>query len=215
MKGMVFVSKLKGKKRRNFFGITGKSQIFYLLSFFLLCGVVFGAICAGDADSKTMKSVNFLFYRNIEKISCQPLLETFVMSLSSSFVFIMLEFLFGFSAWGSLVAPLILTFKGFSIGFSASYLCLYHGLKGAGFYILMLLPSCFLCAFSVLLLAREAIRFSFFIFSQVFPKIRVIPRKDYVVKLYFLRTGFCFILVTIAAFLEALSNFLFGGFFKF
>ncbi|MDR1467262.1 MAG: hypothetical protein LBI55_02410 [Oscillospiraceae bacterium] len=216
MKGVIFVAKPKKKGRiRSFFGITKKNQIFSMMILFLLCGTILGCIHIHDANEKVTKTVEVIFNTNIQKISSQPFFETFSISLSSSFLFLIIEFLLGLSVWGSIVIPLVLFFKGFGMGFSAGYICMAYGLKGVGFYMLILLPSCFISAFSALLLARESIKFSIHILSQIFPKISVVPKRGYINKLYFLRTGFCLIMSTLAACIEVASVLMFGGMFHF
>ncbi|MDR0404366.1 MAG: hypothetical protein LBH37_00955 [Oscillospiraceae bacterium] len=216
MKGVVFIAKQNKKNKiKSFFGITRKNQIFSMMILFLLCGVIFGCIYIHDADDKVIKGLDLLFTTNLKKVSSGPFFETFVASLSSLFLFLMLEFFLGLSLWGGVLVPAVLFFRGFGIGFSAGYICMTYGAKGVGFYLLTLLPSCFVGAFSILLLARESIKFSLNIFSQVFPKVAVVPKRPYVNRLYFLRTGFCFILATLAAGIEVISSLIFGGLFTF
>ncbi|MDR0739157.1 MAG: hypothetical protein LBF33_03335 [Oscillospiraceae bacterium] len=216
MRKFLFARRIKNRfKSDSFIFFVKKNKIFCLLICFLIVGIISGSVNIQNADQKTIKTISSLFLANISKNASAPFSEVFIVSLSTSCLFLGLEFLLGLSIWGGLTSALVLFFKGFSIGFCASYLCGTYALKGAVFYTVVLLPGTFVCSLAVLLLARESIRFSYHIFAQNLPKFANANKKPYKLKLYFLRTSFCFVLASIAAVLELLLFMTFKGLFAF
>ena len=67
----------------------------------------------------------------------------FVACFASDFIFLAVVFLLGLAPWGIPFLPFVSAFKGFGTGLTAAYLIITYSLKGAGFYLLVVLPGTF------------------------------------------------------------------------
>lgn len=114
-----------------------------LMAALLLTGLVLGAAYARCADEKTLHALDFLFTTNLEARLAKGAVGIFGACFASDFIFLLGAYLLGAAPWGVPLLPLLSCFKGFGVGVTAGWLCLSHGLSGAGFYLLVLLPGTF------------------------------------------------------------------------
>ena len=77
------------------FLINNKLLIF--LSMFLLIGIFLGAILLKYADGGVTKLINVLFLSDVKKRFSKTLLEVFVTSISSTFIFVIISYFIGLS----------------------------------------------------------------------------------------------------------------------
>jgi stage II sporulation protein M len=133
-------------------------QVFFV--FLLLSGLVAGALCARNADLQLLSSLDFLFTTNLDARLSQSVIGTFCACFASDFVFLLTLFLLGLAPWGILAMPFVVLFKGFGTGLTAGYLIAEYSLKGAGFYLLVLLPGTFLFCIALVMLSANAFGFS-------------------------------------------------------
>lgn len=131
-----------------------------LLSLLFLAGMAMGAVYARNAGFDVLKELDFLFAGNFKARSSAPSGTVFLASFASSFLFLLLCFLCGLSMWGAFFIPLIPVFRGFGLGLTSGYLYAVYGGKGILFNLVVILPGAFLCCLSILLAAREGMRFS-------------------------------------------------------
>lgn len=131
-----------------------------LMAALLLTGLVLGASYARCADKQTLFSLDFLFTTNLEARLSKGAVGTFCACFASDFIFLLCAYLWGVAAWGMPLLPALVCFKGFGTGVTAGYLCLSHGLAGAGFYLLVLLPGTFLFCAALIPFSARAFRFS-------------------------------------------------------
>jgi len=213
MKKMMFLTWSRKKNNTDFLNSFKKNKVFYMIISFLALGIILGTFCVFNIDKNTSEKLYVLFSSNLKNRASKTLLDLFILSLSSSFLLLLVEFFLGLSIWGGFLVPFILFFRGFSIGYSAGYLCYSLGIKGLVFYSLVILPSCFISTFALLILCKEAIKSSFYLINKSFPNLSL-NKKDYNLKIYFLRTGFCFVLITISALAEILCCDLFSNLLK-
>ena len=73
-------------------------------------------------------------------------------------------YLLGAAAWGIPFIAALLCFKGFGTGVTAGWLCVTHGLSGAGFYLLVLLPGTFIFCAVLIGFSVRAFAFSKLVF---------------------------------------------------
>ncbi|MDO5579253.1 MAG: stage II sporulation protein M, partial [Ruminococcus sp.] len=69
-------------------------------------------------------------------------------------------FLLGLAPWGIPFLPFVSAFKGFGTGLTAAYLIITYSLKGAGFYLLVVLPGTFLFCLALVKLSAYAFEIS-------------------------------------------------------
>jgi len=68
------------------------------------------------------------------------------------------------------VLPFILAFKGFGTGLSAAYLISVYGLKGLGFYVVVVLPGAFIFSMALLFMCSECCSMSVKLARHIFSK---------------------------------------------
>ena len=150
-------SKIKRTNVKEFFI---KNKLLVFLSIFLLFGIFFGAVLMKLADEIVIKFINALFLSDFKERLSKPLLELFIASISSTFIFVLISFFMGLSMWGFILAPVIPFVRGICIGLCEGYLYSAYGLKGICFHSLIFLPGIFISSIAVLLMTREAMKIS-------------------------------------------------------
>ena len=223
MKGVVFSFKKSERKARHrialqigdikyFLRRYGVHTVFVVI---LLAGLAVGAVYARNADVQLLNSLDFLFTTNLDARLEQNAVSTFCACFASDFVFLAALFLLGMTPWGIPAMPLVIFFKGFGTGITAGYLISVYSFKGAGFYLLVLLPGTFLFCLALIILSvcsfgysKKMIRI---VISRSAPKMSV--HNDTV--LYCSRSMSALIMTFCAALLDAALWTLFSGAFEF
>lgn len=162
MKGIVLSLGLPRRRRRvpDFRMIIKRHGITLMFAALLLTGLVLGAVYSRSADKNTLRSLDFLFTTNLESRLNQNTFGTFCACFASDFIFLLAVYLLGIAAWGIPFIAALLCFKGFGTGVTAGWLCVSHGLSGAGFYLLVLLPGTFIFCAVLIGFAVKAFAFS-------------------------------------------------------
>lgn len=207
------ISNLKQKKK-NIFKIISKNKLISLLVLILLIGMITGTICAKFANDNLINDLDFLFASNLKTRSEQSMIDTFVASFTSSFVFATTLILMGLSIWGIVFIPFIPFIRGFGLGLIAGFLCSNYGLKGILFHILVLLPGVFISSIGIVLEARESIKLSARMTASLSPHGNI-SNKWQNLKTFFMRSGYIFIILAISSIADMIFTALFSGLFKF
>ena len=130
------------------------STILFTLVF--AAGVVWGAVVSVKSDEAFLLDMDFLFTTNLSSRLSMGMLSSFGAHFASNFIFIFAATLCGLSPWGMGVLPFVLAFKGFGTGLSAAYLISHYGLKGLGFYIVVVLPGAFIFSLALTFMCSES-----------------------------------------------------------
>lgn len=146
------------------FFIRRYSVVLIFVSAFLT-GLVFGSIYASKADKQMLDSLDFLFTTNLDARLGQNAVSTFCACFASDFIFLTVVFLLGLAPWGIPFLPFVSAFKGFGTGLTAAYLIVTYSLKGAGFYLLVVLPGTFLFCLALVKLSAYAFEFKTDVFQ--------------------------------------------------
>ena len=202
------------QRRKNILKIILENKLISMLVLFLLIGMITGSICAKFADNDFIDSLDFLFASNIKIRAEQALVDTFISSFTSSFVFTAILILMGLSAWGIFLIPFVPFFRGFGLGLIAGFLYSSYGFKGILFHILVLLPGIFVSSIGIIIESRESLNLSVKIISQLSPHGVLMSNRQNL-KIYFMRSGYVFIILALASFIDMIFNSLFVGLFKF
>ena len=123
-------------------------------------GLLLGSMSARRADSDLLGGLNFLFTTNLSARMNQPAFSTFATSFASDCLFLLCVFLCGLSPWGMALTIFAPAFKGFGVGLSAGYLFITYGLKGVGFYLLVILAGTFIFSFALVMPTYASLRSS-------------------------------------------------------
>jgi stage II sporulation protein M len=126
----------------------------------LLIGVVCGSLLSRSASLDILKKLDFIFNSNYTLRSSTSALSVFGASLASSFLFVLICFLFGLSVWGAFLVPFIPFIRGIGLGMTAGYLYSAFGFHGGLFYAIILLPGAYCSCFAIILATKNALIFS-------------------------------------------------------
>lgn len=183
-----------------------------LLGISLCAGLVLGAFCAGSADKELIKSLDFIFVSDFKSRCEQAVLSLFAASLTSNFIFFLVNFLLGLSSWGCVGVPFLIAFKGFGMGLTGGYLYKSYGMSGAGFFLLVMLLGYVISSLALIFQGKNSILFS----NNLFAKIRGVSAKtDETIYKYIVNNSFMLIALSIGAMTDAILNTLFAGVFAF
>lgn len=163
MKGIVLSLGLPRKRRfclPDLKGIIKRHGVLMVFAALLLAGLALGAAYACSADRQTLRSLDFLFTTNLDSRLGKGAFGTMCACFASDFVFLLSAYLLGAAPWGIPFLPALVCFKGFGTGITAGYLALSHGVSGAGFYLLVLLPGTFLFCAALIVFSVRAFAFS-------------------------------------------------------
>ena len=180
----------------------------------LLAGIIAGSLAAKNADDSMLAGLDFIFAGNINTKLSQGLVENFITSFSSYFIFILAIFLMGLSLWGFLAVPFIVFFRGFVTGLSSGFLCARYGIFGFAFNVFILLPGIFLSSLAVLLMSKESINFSINVSSRFVP-LKMKSEKSVTLKTFLARTGIILTVIVVASIIDVVFTGAFSGFFDF
>lgn len=175
-----------------------------IFTLFFTAGVVWGAVTSLKADEEFLLDMDFLFTTNLSSRLEVGLLSSFMAHFASNFIFFLAAALCGLSPWGVGVLPVIIAFKGFGTGLSAAYLMSTYGLKGLGFYIVVVLPGTFIFSLCLLFMCSECSKASLRIARHVFTKNEsTVPLSSYV-KSYLFRCAYFLFLSAVGALCDML-----------
>lgn len=193
--------KSKKSSIKNFFA---QNKLLVFLSICLLLGVFCGSMMVKFSDKNTLKLINILFSNELKDHTSKPLLEFFICSLSSTFIFIVASFFMGLSMYGFTCATFIPFLRGICIGMSEVYLYSSYGLKGLFLHLLMFLPGIFSSTVVLLLATQEAICMSNKLSALAFSKKNI--DVSFELKRYFARGGCIAILSIISTIIDLTAN---------
>ena len=184
------------------------------LGLFLIAGLILGVIFIRNADYSLLKTLDFVFLSNVIARSVLLLLCIFVVSLESSFLFLLFCFLCGLSMWGAYCVPLAPLFRGFGMGITAGYLYAAYGFQGFLFHLAVILPGAFICLIAILIASRESMLFSKKIhLGRKTEEQETQPKNN--VRHFFIRFSILTGILIIGALVDVLTTVCFSGLFVF
>ncbi len=215
MKRTLFLCFSKKHSFKDFYNFVKNNLSMCILFVFLMLGIVTGSVVSKNADAETIAGLDVLFNGNLSLRTGQSIIENFVASFTSYFIFILMSFLLGLSLWGSAVIPFVVMLRGFGTGLSGGYLCARYGILGFSFNAFVLLPGVFVSSIALVFASREAINFSMGMISK-FSKLKFFAKYDkgIHIKTFFVRTGVLIFFVAVAATLDVFLTKTFAGFFN-
>lgn len=200
------------KKKVSFKSFIVKNKTLVILMISLILGIVSGSLLLKNADESTKNYINILFLNNFKpEIKVLPW-SIFVSSVSSTFIFIIMIFFMGLSAWGFVLIPFIPVLRGLCIGFCEGYLYSSFGIKGLIFHLVVLFPGIILSSLAIILMSKEAMKISYNISSTIFLDEHRKDSRDFL-RSYIMRTGCVMIIIVVSSVVDLIFNLLFSGLF--
>lgn len=194
-------------------GLASPSFQYLMLALVIITGVVIGATLANRAGLGKESGFHIFMQQTLSKeTASKGFWALFSSSFFASAILLCAAFLLGLCVLGAPGHIGISLFKGAGIGLSMGFIYIEYGLKGLGICALFILPWAVLTSLAVMVSCREGIRFSFRLAAAVLPSAGQIRLWEGFCD-YCLRYVFCFVLVLIAAAIQALSAIAFSGLF--
>lgn len=159
MKKIIFSGPIGRKHRRVPYDLR-KNILFAVFMLTLFAGIAAGAFGGRDADKETLEKLDLIFLTNFSVRCSQGMINAFVASFASAFLFLLVIFLMGLSLWGGAVTALIPFIKGYGYGISIGYLYCAYGFMGILYNLLIILPGAFFCSVIIAAAAQESFRSS-------------------------------------------------------
>ncbi len=213
MKKIIFSSPFH-KKRYLRLPEIRKNLLFIFFMLTLFAGITVGALCGRTDDEQLMENLDIIFLTNFKVRCSQGILDSFVASFASAFIFILIIFLLGLSVWGGFIAAAVPFVKGYGYGLATGYLYSTYGLTGILYNILIILPGAFLCSAVIAAASQEAFRSSIKIIS-VFRKTTVSDDPHIQMKKYLLSMLWLLFLTAVSSAVDMLFSLMFSWLFSF
>lgn len=192
---------------------TRKTIIFLFLC--LIISMIAGSVSVSSLNMDYIYKLNFLFLSDFKEKLSETNLQIFYSSLAASGLFAVFLELSAFSCLGAFFVPLLISFKGFSLGLTAGYLYLIYGLKGIAFYILILLPGIFVSCVAITFFAANCMKFSFKTAKTIFTAKTADENIQESLKNHFRKSGYYLILLVMSSGLDVCFMIMFSRFFSF
>lgn len=189
-----------------------KISQFKILFLLFLIGFIYGALLVGLGQISLDDKIPNIYQQFVNIRLNQSIIYTFIGSITSSFILILIAFILGFCGIGQSGSLFLPLFHGLGIGFAVAHLYQNNGLNGILFTFLLIFPAQLIYILSLLLASRESLRLSNKIFKLLLPS-RFIEEDAINLKLYIIRFLVISILVTLSSIIDAACTFIFARFF--
>ena len=187
-----------------------KNLSFFALLLLFLVGMIYGVLMLKGIDTYGwMKLYTGEYFSALGE---RTLLQSFLTSFSSLFLYLLASYLLGFCAVGQPVILLLPFFRGLGLGAFMGYLYVSYGFRGVGYCLLVLLPAAVIALLGILIACRESLRLSILLFSS-FVLGKGTPNGRGIMKLYNLKYLILCIFALASAFIGTLCTLLFAGMF--
>lgn len=211
MKRVIFTRPMK--KFRFKFNLRKNGRVIFFFSF-LFAGIVIGAIYARNADKNMLDNLDFFFLTNFTLRSQYGAWDIFISSFAAMFVFLLVIFLLGLSAWGFLAMPLVLLFKGFGFGLSIGYLYGAYEFMGIWYNLVVILPGAFLSTLVMLSASCISSKYSWQIFLSLL-RSNISEDMHKLFCQYMYKMMWLLIILALSAVVDMVFTLLFAGMFSF
>ena len=186
---------------------------YVLVAAFILVGVAIGAVLARRAGIGKEQSFGVLMQEMLSKdAAAKGFGNLFLSSFFSSAVLLCAAYIFGLCAAGLIGEIAVLLFKGAGIGLTMGYVYLQYGVKGVSICALFILPWAIITCLALMVACREGIRFSIRMAAVLAPSGTQEKLWGHFCE-YCYKYVFCFLLVLLAALIQAAGTIAFASLF--
>ncbi len=149
---------------------SNKNILFGSLLALYIFGMIYGSLLIKSDVNSVWSELEFITNEYRAMQIEQSVITTFCNSFFSSFILVLLPYLFGYSSIGQLGTIVIPFFNGLGLGCALGYLYLNFGLKGVGYSALIVIPHSVVALFALMIACRESIKLSNLFFQSFLPK---------------------------------------------
>lgn len=180
------------------------------ITFFI--GMIYGTIMLSYSSpiNNTITSLSKEFFNT--RIN-QPAMQTFLLSIFSSIIFLIILYLLGLCAISHPIVFFTIFFKGLGIGITVTHLYSTYKLKGILFALIIIIIPSIISTISIIIAGKEALRLSTLFLSKIFPKIdgELSPTTF---KFYNIKFIILLIFIIISSIIDLICSVLFSRFFQ-
>lgn len=187
--------------------------LFLLVGMFVI-GMIYGVLLTKSSSETLSNTIGVITAEYTAKLTQQTIFQSFMSSFLSTIVFVLLPYLFGYSAVGQPLIVLIPWFKGLGLGFFMANLYVTQGVSGVLFCALVVLPSTLIALFCILIASREGLKLSNLFFQSFIGKQHIVVCPT-TIKLYNLKLLVLLCISLIAAAVNVVAVLLFSRMFQF
>lgn len=194
-------------RRLSFFEVISKNRLLILLSTLFLIGVVAGSISVGRSNELTVlaeKAFRSLYLKRANG----SFASIFFAAFCCYAVYTVAACAVGTSMLGTVLAPVLVLWRGFLLGMQTALLYSQYALKGVAFNAIILIPPAVFSVIALIFGAKAAIAMSVMIAKLTFP-------GNTSVNLFYEFRSYClkFTLLLIPTFISALADAALSNFF--
>lgn len=190
-----------------------RNYIFIAIMILFIVGMVYGTLLIKSQPVNLLKQLNIITKEYASSQRKESILSLMVNSFCSSFVFLLLPYLFGYSPIGQAGTLLVPLFKGLGLGATLGHLYLTFGLKGIGYSALIIVPQTVIALFAIMIACRESIKLSNLFFINILPdREKMVTTQT--IKMYNIKYGILMFFILISAIVDAVFVVLFSGLFQ-
>ncbi|MFZ2539081.1 MAG: stage II sporulation protein M [Oscillospiraceae bacterium] len=185
-----------------------------LLAGMFIIGMIYGVLLIKSNSDTLANTILIITNEYTIKLQQQTILQSFMSSFASTFIFILLPYLLGYSAIAQPLIILVPWFKGLGLGFFMANLYTSYGFSGIGFCALVIMPSTLVALFCIVIASREALKLSN-LFFQSFASKRNLAVCFTTIKLYNLKLLVLSVISVTASIVNVVCVLLFSRLFHF
>ncbi len=186
-----------------------RNRIAAVLLISFLAAMLYGSVLIAQSDAGLKEQLQFLTQEYFTTRGEQPILSTFLSSLSTSALYLVSAFFLGFFAFGQPVCVFIVLFRGFGLGISMGQIYLNYQMNGFLYCLVLIAPVAVLFTLVLVSALKDSIQMSNLFLALFFPKLGTATVEA--LKTYGIRYLAYAILAVVIAALDAGMNFLFSG----
>ncbi len=186
-----------------------RNRIAAVLLISFLAAMLYGSVLAAQSDAGLKEQLQFLTREYFTTRGEQPILSTFLSSLSTSALYLVSAFFLGFFALGQPICVFIVLFRGFGLGISMGQIYLNYQMNGFLYCLVLIAPVAVLFTLVLVSALKDSIQMSNLFLALFFPKLGTATAEA--LKTYGIRYLAYAILAVVIAALDAGMNFLFSG----
>lgn len=189
-----------------------KNYILVILMALFVAGMIYGSLIVRSESSELFERLSALTSSYLHADG--SFVRIVARSFTSGVAFIIVAYLFGYSAIAQAATVFIPMFKGLGLGLATGYLYANYGIAGAGYCLLIILPQTIVCMFAILVGCRESVKLSNLLLGAIIVTQQSERVDREVIKLYTVKFLILSIIVLVSAIIYAICLGMFDGIFK-
>ena len=187
-----------------------KTSPYFFFMLLMLMGALVGIIICAIFSKRTLMLDNILYDSLLLSQEKQPFFDVLKIVFIKDFKLLFYIFILGMTPIGIIPLPLIITYKGFAVGFAGAFVFINYSFFGLMYDILIIFPAAVVSSIGMAYISVFAMKMSKFIYSSVSGG-RFTNSNGGTIKDYTYKWLLSVIVILAATILETLCHSLFSG----